>query len=96
MKLEPLTIRTFADYKRKTGISPLLANKDRGTSIRKTIVDYGPTKYSQVLPETTYYQGLYRPTINPIKAGESVSMYSLGGVPRPPLLKKVLEIRYMG
>ena len=22
-------IRTFADYKRKTGISPLLANKDR-------------------------------------------------------------------
>jgi hypothetical protein len=24
------TIRTFADYKRKTGISPLLANKDKG------------------------------------------------------------------
>ena len=31
---------------RKTGMSPLLANKDRGTSIRKTIsiMDYGQTK----------------------------------------------------
>ena len=36
---------TFADYKRKAGISPLLANKDRGTSIRKTIINYGQTKY---------------------------------------------------
>ena len=48
-------IRTFADYKRKTGISSLLANKDRGTSIRKTIMDYGQTKCSQVLPGTIYY-----------------------------------------
>jgi len=38
----------------KTGISPLLENKDRGTSIRKRIIimDYGQTKDSQVLPET--------------------------------------------
>ena len=50
-------IRTFADYKRKTGISPSLSNKDRGTSIRKTIsiMDYGQTKDSQVLPGTIYY-----------------------------------------
>ena len=41
------TIRTFTDYKRKTGISPLLANKDRWTQIRKTIMDYGQTKYSR-------------------------------------------------
>ena len=30
------TISTFADDKRKTGIGPSLASKDRGTSIRKT------------------------------------------------------------
>ena len=57
------TIRTFTDYKRKTGISPLLANKDRWTQIRKTIMDYGQTKYSQVLPGTTYCLGFHRPTI---------------------------------
>ena len=51
------TIRIFTDYKRKTGISPLLANKDRwmDRQIRKTIMDYGQTKYSQVLPGTTQY-----------------------------------------
>jgi len=26
-------------------------------------MDYGQTKYSQVLPKTTYYLGLHRPTI---------------------------------
>ena len=38
----------------KTGISPLLENKDKGTSIRKRIIimDYGQTKDSQVLPGT--------------------------------------------
>jgi len=56
------TLRTFTDYKRKTGIS-LLANKDRWTSIRKTIMDYGQTKYSQELPGTTYCLGFHRPTI---------------------------------
>ena len=43
----------------------VLANKDRGTSIRKTIMNYGQTKYSQdsKLPGTLYYLGLHRPTI---------------------------------
>ena len=44
-----LLIRTFADYKRKTGIGPLLANKDRGTSIKKTIMDYGQTDCQELL-----------------------------------------------
>ncbi len=41
-------------YKRKTGISPCWQTK---TSIRRTIMDYGQTKDSQVLPlpGTTYY-----------------------------------------
>ena len=58
------TIRTLTDYKRKTGISPLLANKDRwmDRQIRKTIMDYGQTTYSQVLPGTT--PGFQRPTIS--------------------------------
>ena len=30
-------IRIISDYKRKTGISPLLANKDRGTSFRRLL-----------------------------------------------------------
>ena len=33
-----LLTKTFAYYNRKTGISPLLANKDRMTSIRKATV----------------------------------------------------------
>ena len=53
---------TFADYKRKKGISPLLANKDRGTSIRKTIMNYGLTKYFNYTARN--YLGLHRPTIN--------------------------------
>ena len=60
----------YADYKRKKEISPLLANKGRG--IRKTIMDYGTTKDSQVLPGTAYYLGLHRPTI----IGTIVDKYS--------------------
>ena len=41
----------YADYKRKKEISPLLANKDKGTSIRKTIMNYGLTKYFKYCQE---------------------------------------------
>ena len=45
--------------------SPCLANKDRRTSLRKTIMDYGHTKYIvKYCQGTTYYLGLHRPTIN--------------------------------
>ena len=37
--------------------------KDRETSNRKTILEYGQTKHSQVLPGNTYYLGLHRPTM---------------------------------
>ena len=39
-------IRTFADYKRKTAISPLMANNDRGTLIRNNFMDYGQTSHT--------------------------------------------------
>ena len=33
-------------------------------------MDYGQTKYSQVLPGTTYYLGLHRPTISGLYSGK--------------------------
>ena len=43
---------------------------ERGTSIRKTIMDYGQTKYSRVLPGTIYYLGLHRPMIKELYSGQ--------------------------
>ena len=43
-----------------------MANKNRVTSTRKTIMDYGQTKFSQVLPGTTYYV----PTIKELYSGQ--------------------------
>ena len=48
-------IRTFADYKRKTGNKLFSGKQGRRDFNQRTIMDYGQTTDSKAQLETTYY-----------------------------------------